>query len=85
MPRRPTAADGTGGWNRGMEPGDGTGGWNRGNGIGEWSRRMEPQMTPGRGGAGFEAADIDYAATFTDEERKLYALPADHIYVVYKV
>ena len=50
MPRRPTAADGTGGWNRGMEPGDGTGGWNRGNGIGEWSRRMEPQMTPGRGG-----------------------------------
>ena len=35
--------------------------------------------------AGFEAADIDYAATFTDEERKLYALPADHIYVVYKV
>ena len=35
--------------------------------------------------AGFEAADIDYAATFTDEERRLYALPADHIYVVYKV
>ena len=34
--------------------------------------------------AGFEAADIDYAATFTDAERELYALPEDHIYVVYK-
>ena len=34
--------------------------------------------------AGFEAADIDYAASFTDAERKLYALPADHIYAVYK-
>ena len=32
----------------------------------------------------FEAADIDYAASFTDAERKLYALPADHIYAVYK-
>ena len=35
--------------------------------------------------AGFEAADIDYAATFTEAERRLYALPADHMYVVYKV
>lgn len=34
--------------------------------------------------AGFEVADIDYAATFTDAERKLYALPEDHIYVVRK-
>ena len=29
--------------------------------------------------------NFDYAATFTDEERRLYALPADHMYVVYKV
>lgn len=35
--------------------------------------------------AGFEVADIDYAATFTDDERRLYALPEDHIYTVYKV
>ena len=35
--------------------------------------------------AGFEVADIDYAATLTEAERRLYALPADHIYVVYKV
>lgn len=34
--------------------------------------------------AGFEAADIDYAAALTDEERSRHALPADHIYVVYK-
>ncbi len=34
---------------------------------------------------GFEVADIDYAATFTEEERAHYALPADHIYVVYKI
>ena len=34
--------------------------------------------------AGFEAADIDYAATFSEAERRLYALPKDHIYVVYK-
>lgn len=34
--------------------------------------------------AGFEAADIDYAASLTEEERRLYALPEDHIYVVYK-
>lgn len=50
MPRRPTAADGTGGWNRG----NGIGEWNRGveagDGTGGWSRRPEPQMTPGRGG-----------------------------------
>ena len=35
--------------------------------------------------AGFQVADIDYAATFTEAERRLYALPADHMYVVYKV
>lgn len=35
--------------------------------------------------AGFKVADIDYAATFTAFERALYALPTDHIYVVYKV
>ena len=34
--------------------------------------------------AGFEAADIDYAAAFPEEERKRFALPEDHIYVVYK-
>ena len=34
--------------------------------------------------AGFEAADIDYAASLPEEERRLYALPDDHIYVVYK-
>ncbi len=34
--------------------------------------------------AGFEAADIDYAATFDDAERGRYALPHDHLYVVYK-
>ena len=34
--------------------------------------------------AGFEAADIDYAASLPEEERKRYALPEDHIYVVYK-
>ena len=33
---------------------------------------------------GFEAADIDYAASLPEEERRLYALPDDHIYVVYK-
>lgn len=33
---------------------------------------------------GFEVGDIDYAASVSDEERKLYALPTDHIYVVYK-
>ena len=32
--------------------------------------------------AGFQVADIDYAATFTEAERRLYALPADHMYVV---
>ena len=39
MPRRPTAADGTGGWKRGMEPGE----WNREKGIGEWRRGMAPE------------------------------------------
>ena len=34
--------------------------------------------------AGFEAADIDYAAQLTADERKLYALPKDHIYLVRK-
>lgn len=34
--------------------------------------------------AGFEAADIDYAASLGDEERRRFALPEDHIYVVYK-
>lgn len=34
--------------------------------------------------AGFEAEDIDYAASFSDEERRRYALPADHIYAVRK-
>ena len=35
--------------------------------------------------AGFQVADIDYAVSFTEAERRLYALPADHMYVVYKV
>ena len=35
--------------------------------------------------AGFEVADIDFAASLTAAERRLYALPDDHIYVVYKV
>ena len=35
--------------------------------------------------AGFEVADIDFAASLTEAERRLYALPDDHIYVVYKV
>lgn len=34
--------------------------------------------------AGFEAVDIDYAASLTERQRRLYALPEDHIYVVYK-
>lgn len=34
--------------------------------------------------AGFEAADIDYAAAFDEADRKRYALPEDRIYVVYK-
>ena len=34
--------------------------------------------------AGFEAEDIDYAASFSDEECRRYALPADHIYAVRK-
>ncbi len=35
-------------------------------------------------GAGFEVADIDYAARFTAAERELYALSGEHIYVVRK-
>ena len=34
--------------------------------------------------AGFEAEDIDYAASLPAEERARYALPADHIYLVRK-
>lgn len=34
--------------------------------------------------AGFEAADLDYAASLSDGERRRYALPKDHIYLVYK-
>ncbi|MDE6375172.1 MAG: class I SAM-dependent methyltransferase [Alistipes sp.] len=34
--------------------------------------------------AGFEALDIDYASTFDEADRRRYALPADHIYVVRK-
>ena len=34
--------------------------------------------------AGFRAEDIDYAAQLTEEERKKYALPSDHIYVIHK-
>ena len=34
--------------------------------------------------AGFEAEEIDYAARFSDEERRRYALPDDRIYVVRK-
>lgn len=34
--------------------------------------------------AGFEVEDIDYAARFTEEERRLYALPVDHLYIVRK-
>lgn len=34
--------------------------------------------------AGFDVLDIDYAASFTQTERTSYALPDDHIYVVYK-
>ena len=34
--------------------------------------------------AGFTVEEIDYAARFTETERRLYALPADWIYVVRK-
>lgn len=34
--------------------------------------------------AGFEVLDVDYAATLPEAERRLYALPADHIYAVRK-
>lgn len=33
---------------------------------------------------GFEVEDIDYVSQLTEQERRLYALPADHIYVVRK-
>lgn len=35
--------------------------------------------------AGFKAADIDFAASLSEAERTRYALPTDHIYIVYKV
>ena len=35
--------------------------------------------------AGFEVADIDFSSALPAEERQRYALPEDHIYVVYKV
>ena len=34
--------------------------------------------------AGFEVDDIDYAATFSDADRRRFALPEDHIYAVRK-
>ncbi len=34
--------------------------------------------------AGFEVADIDYAASLGEEAVRRYALPPDHIYMVYK-
>ena len=34
--------------------------------------------------AGFEVADIDYTASLGEELTKHYALPKDHIYIVYK-
>lgn len=34
--------------------------------------------------AGFEVADIDYAASLGEEAVRRYALPDDHIYMVYK-
>ncbi len=34
--------------------------------------------------AGFDARDIDYRSTLTEEEQVRYALPPDHIYMVYK-
>ena len=33
---------------------------------------------------GFEVEDLDYAATFTVDERQRYALPVDHLYIVRK-
>lgn len=35
-------------------------------------------------GAGFEVEERDYASEFSEAERRLYALPADHIYIVRK-
>lgn len=34
--------------------------------------------------AGFEVEEIDYAAAFSEEERRLYALPSDWLYIVHK-
>ena len=34
--------------------------------------------------AGFQVDEIDYAARFTPEERRTFALPADRLYVVHK-
>ena len=34
--------------------------------------------------AGFEVEEIDYAARFSERERRLYALPEDWIYIVRK-
>ena len=33
---------------------------------------------------GFEVEDLDYAATFTEEDRQRFALPVDHLYIVRK-
>lgn len=33
---------------------------------------------------GFEVEDLDYAATFTADDRKRFALPVDHLYIVRK-
>lgn len=35
--------------------------------------------------AGFEVDDIDYSEQLTESERKLYALPSDHLYIVHKL
>ena len=34
--------------------------------------------------AGFRVEELDYAATLSEEERSLFALPGDHIYVIHK-
>ncbi len=34
--------------------------------------------------AGFEVEDIDFAGSLSEEQRRRYALPEDHIYVVHK-
>ena len=33
---------------------------------------------------GFEVEDVDYAATFTADDRQRFALPVDHLYIVRK-